>query len=225
MPKCSKCNEDRPVNEFYIQDKKTGRLNPWCKPCYREWHRQRYQVETNDDPRACATCGEVYAPKVRRRSMYCSKLCKDKAKNARVSVELHAAKPARRCCWCGDDMPQSMRSDAAFCSARCNELAHRRTKNWRRRRGDLAAKRPRKNPLPSFVDIAERDGWQCQLCGESVDRDLDHPNPLAGSIDHKVPVARGGGDEFDNLQLAHFRCNWSRQDKEPQCAPKTLQAM
>lgn len=47
----------------------------------------------------------------------------------------------------------------------------------------------------------------CALCDESMDRDLRFPHPESKSIDHIVPVARGGTHEQSNLQWAHLNCN------------------
>lgn len=53
----------------------------------------------------------------------------------------------------------------------------------------------------------ERAGGKCQICGDPVDLDLQTPKRLKATLDHIVPVSRGGGDERANLQLAHFGCN------------------
>src|ERR1039458_1099957 len=36
--------------------------------------------------------------------------------------------------------------------------------------------------------IGERDGWDCKLCGKSVDPLLAWPSPMMASVDHIVPV-------------------------------------
>jgi 5-methylcytosine-specific restriction endonuclease McrA len=48
--------------------------------------------------------------------------------------------------------------------------------------------------------IVRRDGWICAICGEFVQYD-------DLSIDHMVPISRGGRDDKKNLQVAHRRCN------------------
>lgn len=61
--------------------------------------------------------------------------------------------------------------------------------------------------------IAARDSWLCALCGRPVDPELRWPDPLSASLDHVVPVSRGGSDEDDNVQLAHQRCNNRKYNK------------
>ena len=54
----------------------------------------------------------------------------------------------------------------------------------------------------------------CGICGEPVDFHYKFPHPLSPTIDHIIPVAKGGHpSDIDNLQLAHFRCNRQKSDK------------
>jgi len=55
--------------------------------------------------------------------------------------------------------------------------------------------------------IFARDGWICGICGRKINKRLKHPNPLSKSIDHIVPVSKGGADSPMNVQAAHLRCN------------------
>lgn len=47
----------------------------------------------------------------------------------------------------------------------------------------------------------------CGICGDGIDRDLLHPDPLSKSIDHIVPISRGGAHAQWNLQWTHLACN------------------
>lgn len=62
-------------------------------------------------------------------------------------------------------------------------------------------------------DVSERDGWVCQLCQERVDPELAYPDPLSKSLDHIVPISKGGAHSFANGQLAHLRCNIVKRDR------------
>ena len=54
----------------------------------------------------------------------------------------------------------------------------------------------------------------CALCGKPVDFSLRYPNPLAPSVDHIIPINRGGHpSDLSNLQLAHWTCNRQKADK------------
>lgn len=55
--------------------------------------------------------------------------------------------------------------------------------------------------------IFERDGWVCQLCKQRVNRRLRYPDRRSASLDHIIPLSRGGVDAPENVQLAHLGCN------------------
>jgi hypothetical protein len=62
-------------------------------------------------------------------------------------------------------------------------------------------------------EIAERDGWRCQLCRKPVNPRKRHPDPMCASIDHIVPISQGGTDVRANVQLAHLFCNMSKGNR------------
>ena len=54
----------------------------------------------------------------------------------------------------------------------------------------------------------------CGICGTPVDKTLRHGDPMAPTIDHIIPIAKGGHpSDIDNLQLAHWTCNRQKSDK------------
>ncbi len=57
-----------------------------------------------------------------------------------------------------------------------------------------------------FVDRAVvygRDGGKCHICSRPVSR-------LNFHIDHLIPVSKGGGHTYNNVAIAHPRCNIKR---------------
>ena len=54
----------------------------------------------------------------------------------------------------------------------------------------------------------------CGICGNPVDKTLKWPNPLSPTVDHIIPVIKGGHPtDLHNLQLAHWCCNRQKSDK------------
>jgi len=51
--------------------------------------------------------------------------------------------------------------------------------------------------------VAERDGWRCHICRGKVAVD-------EASTDHLVPLSKGGDHSWENVALAHKRCNSRR---------------
>ena len=54
----------------------------------------------------------------------------------------------------------------------------------------------------------------CGICGKPVDFSLKYPHPLSPTVDHIVPVSKGGHpSDINNLQLAHRCCNRQKSDR------------
>ena len=56
-----------------------------------------------------------------------------------------------------------------------------------------------------IAKVRERDAGRCGICGEPVP-------PEKESLDHVVPLARGGEHSYANTQLAHLSCNKRKND-------------
>ncbi len=63
--------------------------------------------------------------------------------------------------------------------------------------------------------VGDRDDWICGICEQTVDPDLSVPQPDAPTVDHIVPLSRGGTHSPGNVQLAHFLCNSRKRDLLP----------
>lgn len=94
---------------------------------------------------------------------------------------------------------------------RCQECSTRRRIA---RRGAAYAKRveaiTKGNKSITWQAVGERDQWICHLCEQPVERRTHHADPWVATVDHVVPLVRGGAHEWDNVRLAHRRCNCSR---------------
>lgn len=90
-----------------------------------------------------------------------------------------------------------------------------RNRKWRQANPDkILAKNQRRRALKygSLVEnvdpiaIYKRENGICQLCGNAVIRNET-------TMDHKIPLSRGGEHSKENLQLAHRSCNSSKGTK------------
>ena len=61
--------------------------------------------------------------------------------------------------------------------------------------------------------VFERDAWMCRLCMRPTNRHADFPDPDYPTLDHIIPLARGGPHTYGNVQTACFRCNASKGDR------------
>lgn len=139
--------------------------------------------------RACETCAQSFNPS-RRAQRWCTRSCKDKHSSTGFRASGGTARLS----------PE----------ARERQRLYWQEKNRRRR----AAKRGGASEPYTLAEIALRDDFNCGLCGKSVPMAVKVPEPLAPTIDHIVPVSKGGDDTRANVQLAHFVCNSRKGARE-----------
>jgi len=60
--------------------------------------------------------------------------------------------------------------------------------------------------------IIAADEPPCHICGGEINYQAGHLDPLSFTIDHIVPLNRGGADALDNLAAAHRACNRDKSD-------------
>lgn len=78
-------------------------------------------------------------------------------------------------------------------------------KRWRQKNPDWWKKKKRRNNTTYLREIivdflVKRDGLICGLCKQSLENSKIH-------LDHIKPVALGGENIMENIQLAHPECN------------------
>lgn len=150
--------------------------------------------------RCCEFCGvTILSPAGAQR--FCDVWCQEASNGRRV---LECPVRCGECRYCGKVYcaPQSVRD--GFCSASCSGRQARKDRK--------AAVRAHRQAGQSFTlrEVAERDGWRCHLCGLAVPNRAYKARDHDPTIDHLIPVSKGGAHTFDNVALAHNRCNWER---------------
>ena len=75
--------------------------------------------------------------------------------------------------------------------------------------GDLSKPKRITIPLNIRWAVQKRDHNRCVLCGACPSN--DHSVEL--EIDHIIPVAKGGGNEMENLQTLCWKCNQGKKDR------------
>ncbi len=62
--------------------------------------------------------------------------------------------------------------------------------------------------------IVLAQGEVCAICGLPVNKHLRFPDPMSPSVDHIIPVSKGGHpSDLSNLQLTHLICNQVKGSK------------
>lgn len=169
------------------------------------------RIEAKRTRKSCPVCA---APLEGRSltAIYCSLTCGEVARGMRLPAPL----PLRVCALPDCDVEfQPNRKGARCCSeAHGKKLWHvenpgsvwtdARRDAYHRRRA-LKANTSTGRPV-RLAEIRERDGNRCHLCGDRVSAKV-WPHPLSASLDHVIPLSRGGIHDPDNVRLAHLRCN------------------
>lgn len=182
----------------------------WCSAHWTRWQRHgdplaRLRGEVVDGRRICPRCG-VDKPLEQWGKGACRPCV-----NARMAAH-RAANPTPRkayipfdCAACGKGFLGN-KKQVRYCSPACFE-ADRHRANWKHLNARRA--RLRKAFVESFdrVEIFERDGWICGICREPIDPAAAYPDPRSASLDHIIPVSRGGMHSRANAQASHLTCN------------------
>lgn len=167
--------------------------------------------------RECLTCQTSFIAGGRRKlALYCTPHCQSAADWARVKADpirlertranlrgrYGASQEGKTCDECGGAFIGT--PGRRFCTPQHANRYHRKVYRDRKRatcRGASKAARVHR------ADVFERDGWICGLCHELVERRRRFPDPQSASLDHIIPVSRGGEHTPENVQLAHLICN------------------
>lgn len=64
--------------------------------------------------------------------------------------------------------------------------------------------------------LIKRNGLRCGICGGTCDPNdhswTDYFGAMSPTIDHIIPMSKGGGHTWDNVQVAHAICNSKKRD-------------
>lgn len=64
----------------------------------------------------------------------------------------------------------------------------------------------------SVTYIYNRDRETCHICRRHININLKHPHPMSMTLDHVIPIAKGGTHERKNIKAAHLICNSTKRD-------------
>lgn len=190
------------------------RARGWCVAHYSRWERHgsptaRLAGEVVDGKKICSRCREDQ-PLDRYSKQGKASLCKPcEADYQREYLAANPRPPKVRVpmeCLVCNRLYMGNNRQRSHCSAECRAIGERDMirRYTHERRAALKGR-----PAESFVsrDVFKRDGWTCGLCGEGIDPELQYPHPKSASVDHVLPIARGGGHIWGNVQAAHLACN------------------
>lgn len=190
---CTKCGETKPLTEYHKNPRSSHGYRTECKVCrsargkaWREANREKIS-ESDRANHAANREQRIAAMKAYRES-----------NRERVLAAKKAYREANR---------DKIAEDARAYRKANRHIVYAADLRRRRLLADALQETYRRE------DIFERDAWMCGICGRAIDPQLRFPDPWSSSIDHIVPVSRGGNDTRANVQAAHLKCNISKQDR------------
>lgn len=159
------------------------------------WHNKVY-IHT------CKQCGSYYITNTNIKTYYCSRSCKCESKrNPFVQ---------KRCKECGKHF-STFKSNQVFCSDNCcNKYGYRQKEIIRRNK---IVSNGRVDWDISIKRLLKRDGRDCYICKHPMKFNADTNDPFYPSIEHVKPISKGGTHTWDNVKLAHRKCNWEKGTK------------
>lgn len=205
--RCSRCDTIQQPDAFHRNRSRRDGLASWCRSCNAE-RAASYRAANLEacDARAAAWKA-AHQDQVR---------ASDRARGA----ARYAANPERLRAWGKEWLeadPERARSMKRASRQRNLDAARESHANWKRHNPEkvrAASHRRRARKLAAFVEdvllsvLVERDHDRCGICGKRV-------LPAARSVDHILPLSRGGEHSYANTQLAHLRCNNRRNNHGP----------
>lgn len=157
--------------------------------------------------KACTECKRSFVARNALRE-----LCSDKCRNDRLLRRLRenyvgAQRRTLDCAYCGDSFDTN-RSLSKYCSKTCAKRSEPKSDRKRARLAGVTYE-----PIDRSA-VFVRDGWRCQICGCRTPAKLRGTmHDKAPTLDHRIPVSRGGTHTYDNVQCACRQCNSLKSDR------------
>lgn len=186
-----------------------------CSICGGEFERAYHSIVANGGA-TCPHCNEKERVRLReeRESERDRKRIERevKANERKAEEERKQANREHLCPVCGE---KTIRKK--YCSPECARKADNKRRDFNRR---IKLKSAMVDKDITVEGLYRRDNGTCYLCGRKCnfeDYTVRDGAFIAGdwypSIDHVIPLVKGGLHSWDNVMLAHHRCNSEKRDK------------
>jgi 5-methylcytosine-specific restriction endonuclease McrA len=195
------------------QIKGAGNPKRYCSREHAAKFRQQNQPKRDKVLKFCLFCKSEFLS-ARDRQVFCSNVCRntfrtESLRASRVIPDFYEYE----CDGCSVIVFRKYRVTKGKFGRFCDRC---RLKKRRARYRVKTVKRQSLTVKPSRLscdEVAERDNYVCHICSELVDMSLPRTNGLGATVDHVIPLSKGGTDDFDNLRLAHWICNIRKGSK------------
>lgn len=155
------------------------------------------------DYRECVLCGILFTVAKKNPRQVCGKKCPAlRVEYSCIVCSITVSRP--RCFGLGK-----------FCSDRCHKMwlidenisadpvrgVHRpyygNKRKYKIRKGDLIDRQ----------DVFDFFDWMCIVCDEPIDKTIEYPDKMSATLEHIIPLSKGGTHTWDNVAPSHLLCN------------------
>jgi len=200
-----------------------------CRDCGRTFERQAHVFRdvangTWKNKNECPLCRQDQTEQRKKQAEYDARIKAEQQayEKAKAEAELISRQTEERlaihiCKNCGQwySIGSTGYNSVKYCSEKCMKRWAMRIKNDRRHKKISSRKHDADITLERLF---QRDKGICYLCFGKCNWDDMDDNGNAGdsypSIDHVKPIAKGGTHTWDNIKLAHRKCNWEKRDAD-----------
>ena len=197
----------------------TGRPRQYCSTLCRRNANKAISAERYDKEKRvwhfldCETC-EKHVKTVFKHQRFCSQKCRLRHNQKKKVERYWASRPKIKkwiCGWCNEEMwwPTDYNGACAYhdhCRKEAKKAENR--KKYAKRRGAQIS-----GEKFSHETIAARDNYICYLCGDEVDMTISRLDNRGATLDHVIPISRGGVDSLENVKLTHRVCNMRKSNR------------
>ena len=167
--------------------------------------------------KTCIICGKTYLSKDVRRKTCGSADCVKKNKRPKQKHQYMIKMVSRKCVVCGNRFDVDYRLSNKTCSKSCSVENARKRQN---KRHDKRISRDKRIDNITLKKLYRRDRGKCYLCDgvcnwndwRVSDKGNKYPGDTYPTIEHVIPISRGGFDSWDNVRLACWKCNLEKSD-------------
>lgn len=190
VKRCVDCHKEKPLSEFYANGK--GRYHSKCNTCEKAIKKTEY--DANPEKYRAAALESARKHPERTRARFKRWYTTHTEHLTRYRKERHVVHREK---FLAVDRIRHIKNAE---QERLYRIAHRAEAAERaQRRRALQRNAPRVEKIKR-LSIIERDKWTCYLCGQIC-------TTTTVSLDHVVPLFRGGSHTADNLRVACRSCN------------------
>lgn len=158
----------------------------------------------------CIYCQKTFevSPLNSEKQRYCSSKCRvyhyyEKNPDKKPKRKTYT----KQCDYCNEEFETTSKINS-FCTKE-HRNKYGKVSGWQKHNKRMIAAR-KNGQFDADIDIyklIERDGGQCYLCGDVVLFELHYNDAKYPTIEHVIPIAKGGTHSWDNVKVACRDCN------------------